>query len=44
MIAHLKTYATPELAKKLESVTTISDDEYAWSLNDTKGATAAAAR
>ena len=44
VIAHLKTYAAPGLAKKLETVKTIEGDDYSWSLNDTKGATAGAGR
>ena len=44
VIAHLKTYAAPELAKKLEMVKAIESDDYNWSLNDAKGATAGAGR
>ncbi len=34
VIAHLKRYAGPELAKALETVTDIEDYEYDWTLND----------
>ncbi len=34
MIAHLKRYATPELATALETVTDIEDYEYDWALNE----------
>ncbi len=34
VIAHLKRYAGPELAKALEAVTNIEDYEYDWTLND----------
>ena len=34
VIAHLKRYAGPELAKALETVTDIEDYEYDWVLND----------
>ncbi len=34
MIAHLKRYAAPELAKALETVTEIDGYEYDWVLND----------
>ncbi len=34
VIAHLKRYAGPELAKALETVTDIEDYEYDWALND----------
>jgi len=34
VIAHLKRYASPELAKKLSSVSSIYDDRYDWRLND----------
>ncbi len=34
VIAHLKRYAGPELAKALETVTEIEDYEYDWALND----------
>ena len=34
VIAHLKRYAGPELAKALEAVTDIADYEYDWALND----------
>jgi hypothetical protein len=44
VIAHLKKYATPELAKKLDKKTEIADDFYDWSLNDTPAAEAGAAR
>ncbi|MGI9403292.1 MAG: DUF547 domain-containing protein, partial [Hyphomicrobium sp.] len=36
VIEHLKTYAAPDLAQKLESTKSISDYVYDWSLNDTK--------
>lgn len=35
VIAHLKSYADPPLAKKLEGATSIADYAYNWSLNDT---------
>ena len=44
VIAHLKTYAAAELAQKLDGVKAIDSDDYSWSLNDTKGATAGAVR
>ena len=34
VIAHLKRYAGPELAKALDTVTDIADYEYDWALND----------
>jgi Protein of unknown function, DUF547 len=34
VIAHLKTYADPDLAKKLQGTTSIADYAYDWSLND----------
>ncbi len=34
MIAHLKRYAGPELAKALKTVTEIDGYEYDWALND----------
>ena len=34
VIAHLKTYADPALAQKLEGTTSIADYAYDWSLND----------
>ena len=40
VIAHLKKYASPELAKKLEKVSSISSDAYSWDLNDTAKAKA----
>jgi hypothetical protein len=36
VIAHLKKYAEPALAKKLGEADGIDDDEYDWSLNDAK--------
>jgi len=36
VIEHLRTYATPELAQKLEGTKSISDHVYDWSLNDAK--------
>lgn len=36
VIAHLKKYAEPALAKKLRGVDAIADDEYDWTLNDAK--------
>lgn len=33
VIAHLRKYATPELAKQLDSVQKISGDDYDWALN-----------
>lgn len=44
VIAHLKKYAGPELAKKLDKQTAIADDGYDWSLNETSAAKAGAAR
>ncbi len=44
VIAHLQTYANPELAKKLEIVKAIGEDAYDWSLNDTGGAKTGATR
>ena len=38
VIAHLKQYANPQLAKKLETLKVIGGDDYDWSLNDTKTA------
>ena len=35
VIAHLKKYAGPELAKALEKATALAGDQYDWSLNDT---------
>ena len=34
IIAHLKAYATPDLAMKLENFSSIGDDAYDWRLND----------
>ncbi len=34
VLAHLKAYASPDLAMKLESFTSIDDDAYDWRLND----------
>jgi hypothetical protein len=34
VIAHLKAYASPALAMKLEGLTSIADDGYDWRLND----------
>jgi hypothetical protein len=34
VLAHLRKYAAPELAAKLESVKAIGDNRYDWSLND----------
>lgn len=36
VIAHLKTYADPDLAQKLQGTTSIADYAYDWSLNDIK--------
>jgi hypothetical protein len=36
VIAHLSKYAEPALAKKLAAIDQIEDDEYDWSLNDSK--------
>ncbi len=36
VIAHLKKFASPALASKLEGVTGIYDDRYDWRLNDSK--------
>lgn len=36
VIEHLRTYAEPDLAQKLESANSISDYAYDWSLNDAK--------
>jgi hypothetical protein len=36
VIAHLKTYADPGLAQKLQGTTSIADYAYDWSLNDIK--------
>ena len=36
VIAHLRKYAAPALARQLAGVTKISDDAYDWSLNDAK--------
>ena len=36
VIAHLKQYAEPALAKQLRGVHEVDDDEYDWSLNDAK--------
>jgi hypothetical protein len=36
VIAHLRQYAEPALAKALRAVDRIDDDEYDWALNDTK--------
>jgi hypothetical protein len=33
VIAHLKKYARPELARQLEQVTSVAEDHYDWSLN-----------
>jgi hypothetical protein len=44
VIAHLKTFATPELAKKLDGVKAIATDTYDWALNDTRTATAGSPR
>ena len=34
VIAHLKQYASPELAKALDPISSIYDDQYDWRLND----------
>lgn len=34
VLAHLRYYAGPELAKRLQGFTSIDDDEYDWRLND----------
>jgi hypothetical protein len=34
IIAHLKAYATPDLAMQLENFSSIGDDAYDWRLND----------
>lgn len=34
IIAHLRKYAAPELQEQLKGLTSISDDNYDWSLND----------
>ena len=34
VVAHLRRYANPELATKLQTVADIYDDEYDWALND----------
>ena len=39
VIAHLKAYANPELAMKLEGLNRIHDDDYDWRLNDTSRST-----
>jgi Protein of unknown function, DUF547 len=44
VIAHLKKYASPELARKLDKQSAIADDGYDWSLNETSAAKAGAAR
>ncbi len=44
VIAHLKKYADPTMAKKLATITAIDDEGYDWSLNDTKGASTGAVR
>ncbi len=36
VLAHLRKYASPELATKLKSVSSISDYQYNWSLNDAR--------
>ncbi len=36
VIEHLRTYAAPDLAQKLEGTKSISDHAYDWSLNDAK--------
>ena len=36
IIAHLQQYATDDLKKQLEGIASISDDDYDWSLNDSK--------
>lgn len=36
ILAHLKAYASPDLAMKLEGFTSIDDDAYDWRLNDTE--------
>ena len=36
VIAHLKKYAEPALAKQLRGITSIDDDQYDWSLNEAK--------
>lgn len=40
VIAHLKKFAGPELAKALEKATALAGDQYDWSLNDTAKAKA----
>lgn len=37
VLAHARKYAEPALKSKLESITTIADFAYDWSLNDVKG-------
>lgn len=36
VIAHLKQYAKPELRAQLQGISSIADDHYNWSLNDSK--------
>ena len=36
VIAHLKRYATPELAARLAGITRIADHRYDWSINDVR--------
>ncbi len=36
VIAHLKKYAKPDLAAALEGITSIDDDDYDWSINESK--------
>jgi Protein of unknown function, DUF547 len=44
VIAHLKKYANPDLAKKLNKQTAIADDAYDWSLNEAAAGKTGAAR
>ena len=37
VIAHLRSYASPEFADMLQHVQRIADDGYDWTLNDTRG-------
>ncbi|MEM8821029.1 MAG: DUF547 domain-containing protein [Pseudomonadota bacterium] len=43
VIAHLKRFAEPALAQRLEGISRISDDDYDWQLNDANPAAGAAA-
>ena len=36
IIAHFKQYANPELRAQLQGITSLADDHYNWSLNDSK--------